>query len=141
MSEIPEIRAALARRLASIPGLNAADVWPDAVDPPMAIVHGPSNSDYELTFGGNAAQYTFEITVIVDISALRGLATAQRELDAYIGRRGPYSIEAALLADPTLGGLCDTLFVRGIRSYGQIDVNDNDHRYAAGIELDVRTAC
>ena len=131
----------MARQLGRIEGLNAIDVWPDSVDPPLAIVHGPNVSDFELTFGGNAAQYTFEVTVIVDIAALRGFDTAQHELDAYIGRRGPKSVAAALLADPTLGGVCDTLFVRGVRSYGQMDPNDNPNRFAAGIEVDVRTAC
>ena len=139
MSDLDDIAAALARQLGSIAGLNAIDVWPDAVSLPMAMVDGPTDGDYEQAFGGNAAQYTFEVSVVVEVPARRGLETGQRMLRPYLSALGPQSIARALYADQTLGGLIDYLRVASFRTVGQVEINDSPNHYLATLQVLIRT--
>lgn len=141
MSDLDDIATAMARQLDSINGLTGLDAWPDSVDPPVAIVTGPGSGSYELAFGGEAAEYFFDITVILDIPALRGMPTAQQEMRPYLSRRGPKSIAATLYADGRLGGLVDALWVTGFQTAWQMDVNDNPNRFMATVTVKVRTPC
>lgn len=139
MSDLDDIAARMAATLGGISGLNAVDVWPDAVSLPMVIVDGPTSGEYELAFGGNAAEYTFEVTIVVEVPARRGLETGQRALRPYLSALGPWSLKAALYRDATLGGYVDTLWVRTFRTVGQVEINDNPNHYAATLTVTVRT--
>ena len=50
--------------------------------------------------------------------------TAQDALDQYMSWSGTQSLRAAIEADPTLGGVCDTLIVTGAENLTNIDAND-----------------
>lgn len=118
MATVGAIRDGLKVRLATITGLRTHDVWPDQVNPPAAVVN-PVSGNYEQTFSDTQANYVFEIIVVVQAGTLR---SAQDALDAYLGT-GSGGICAAMLGDVTLAGIVDTLFVRGFRDYGQIEIN------------------
>lgn len=101
MAAIGALRDAVQTRLATISGLRAHDTWLDTVNAPFAIVV-PKDQSERLTFAGTYKHHTFEVTVGVQLGTLR---TAQDALDAYWSDTGASSIEAAILGDPTLGGL------------------------------------
>jgi hypothetical protein len=101
MASTASLRDALKVRLATIAGLRTHDTWPDTINPPAAIVM-PRSSPPKQTFSGTYKHQVFEIVVAVQQGTLR---TAQDALDDYWSDTGASSIEAAVLGDPTLGGL------------------------------------
>lgn len=139
MSDLDDIAAALAHQIDSIEGITGLAAWPDSVDPPVAIVDGPTEAVYELTFGNSAVEYLYDIDIVVDISARNGWPQAQSELRPFLSSRGSQSIPQALLAGGTYGGLIDALWITGSRLHGQLDINDNPNRYGATVNIRLRT--
>jgi hypothetical protein len=104
MTDLGAILDGFKTRIETISGLRAYDGWPDSFSPPGVIVlptarqRGSMNGAVELL--------TFELTIAVQPGTLR---TAQDKLYAYASKSGDDSIEAALLAEPTLGGSIDDI--------------------------------
>ena len=122
MSDIAAIAIGLQERLATT-GIRAYDVWPDQVQPPAALVDGPTDWQY-LSMGCDNAIYVFDLVIVVPMSA-GSIAEGQRRLRPYLSHTGEASIFLALEGDKRLGGAAQTLIVReGVQLLGDFVVND-----------------
>lgn len=113
MSKIGDIRTGLVNALSSIAGLNTYSAEPGQVTPPAAVIVTPT-IEYHRSFNAEGAlrQYDFKIYVMV----AQGLFDeAAYTLDTYADPTSPTSVRAAVEADPTLGGVCDSLIVTMFR--------------------------
>ena len=120
MASITDLRAGLATRLATIPGLRTTTEQPDTISPPISIVN-VGNVNYDRTFQRGLDEYNFVVTVIV---GRVGARSAQRLLDSYISTTGTASVKLAIELDRTLGGKCDTLRVTDMRNYGSLVIGE-----------------
>lgn len=120
MATMTELRAGLATRLATIPGLRTSATLPDQPTPPQAVVY-PERVQYDATFARGCDEYTFAVLVIVGRIAER---TAQTSLDAYCNPSGATSIKAAIEAGPTLGGKAFDCRVTEMRGQSSLTVGD-----------------
>ena len=118
-----ELRTALATQLATIRGLRTAATVPDNPAPPVAVIV-PVNVEYDVSFGRGTDLYTFSVLLIVGRMSERA---AQTTLDAYINPTGATSVKAAINADPTLGGACQSARVTNMVNYGSLIVGDTEY--------------
>lgn len=102
-ASIPELSAALETALQTIDGLNTSSFLKDAFSTPAAAI-GIEEMEYHSTFGNGIVTHTFLVHVIVGRQS--DLAATQL-LDSYMAQAGadPASIQGALEADQTLGGI------------------------------------
>ena len=117
------LRTALATQLATIRSLRTAATVPDNPAPPVAVIV-PVNVEYDTSFGRGTDTYTFSVLLIVGRMSERA---AQTTLDAYINPTGATSIKAAINADPTLGGACQSARVTNMVNYGSLIVGDTEY--------------
>jgi hypothetical protein len=113
MATIAQLRAGLETALNTISGLSVYSAEPGSITPPAAVVVTPSIT-YHTSF--NSAQalknYQFRIMVLV----AEGLvAEAAHTLDTYADPVAATSVRAAIEADPTLGGVAESLIVESFR--------------------------
>jgi hypothetical protein len=120
VASITDIRAGLATRLGTIPGLRTTTEQPDTITPPVAIVN-VQNVLFDKTFGRGLDEYNFVVTLIV---GRVGERSAQRLLDSYVSSTGSSSVKLAVELDKTLGGKCDSLRVSEMRNYGSIVIGE-----------------
>jgi hypothetical protein len=119
---ITAIRTALAKNLATVPGLRTAAEMPDLPNPPIAIV-SLNSVTYDGAFDKGLTTYNFSVTVIVGRVAER---EAQRKLDSYIST-GSSSIKNAIESDKTLGGSAYDCRVVSMDSVGSLTVSDTTY--------------
>jgi hypothetical protein len=119
---ITAIRTALAKNLATVPGLRTAAEMPDLPNPPIAIV-SLNSVTYDGAFDKGLTTYNFSVTVIVGRVAER---EAQRKLDAYIST-GSSSIKNAIESDKTLGGSAYDCRVVSMDSVGSLTASDTTY--------------
>lgn len=118
-ADVGAVRTAIAQLLADLPDpLRAVDVSAGNEFPPCAIVYprpAPESSGFRPTNCGLRYYFTIE----AHASLAGGTDNAQRAMDTYISPSGTHanSIEGALWADKTLGGLASTLVVDQFRTY------------------------
>lgn len=114
MTTLLDIRQAIADVIAaSIDGLQITPYMLSNPTPPAAHVF-PANLDPHKTFGpGETQEWTFTLQVFV--AEAGGDQGAQIKLDEYL--RGPRSVQDALEADPTLGGVVGDLTVTNVSGY------------------------
>jgi hypothetical protein len=132
LGTLSEIRGGLQRRLQSIAGLRASDVWPDQINCPQALVK-PLNHTFRLKPGTGFTKFNFEV-VFLAAPLQNSLERAQRALDPYLDEKGPKSIKEALEADDSLGGVANGVQVTGWREYGSLEVNGIEY---LGVKFDV----
>jgi hypothetical protein len=104
---VNQVAAGLKARLATISGLRTYAYQPDQTNPPIAypVLNGVN---YHRAFAGGDVVMEWSIYVVV------GRWTDSRAydaLDSYLSYSGASSVRAAIEADPTLGGVCQTLIV------------------------------
>lgn len=123
MGKIADIRAGLAAAIGTIDGLQAEAYARDSIDPPMAMVGGPDNGEYDKTFGRGHDDWEFGVIVFssrVDDEA------GQAQLDAYLDPFGPLSIKQAIEASVLPGGslvdVVEDLRVERTQEYGAHEV-------------------
>lgn len=119
MATVATIRDAIQDRLDTVSGLKAYDVATGAERMPCALVF-PAGVE-RMTAGGNY-RYRFVVEAWVPLSA--GLRHAQDVLDGFIDPEASTSLEAAIEADRTLGGIATSTRVDGFESYGFGALND-----------------
>ncbi len=115
-----QVRDALKTRLQTISGLRAYDVIPEPVTPPCAIV---GNLDFTFDIDNARGLYLANVDIYVIVQRFSERA-GQDKLDGYLAGTGATSIKAAIEADRTLGGTCQTLRVIGAES-GTYDSQSN----------------
>lgn len=117
MALIASLRDGLKTRLATISGLRAHDTWPGNMNPPAAMVRPVAWRWH--TMDASSKVWSFEIVVAVQVGSL---SVSQDKLDAYASDEGASSVEVALLADGTLGGVADDILSVAMRDYGVIEI-------------------
>jgi hypothetical protein len=123
MPTFSELRTGLATNLATISGLRTANLIPDQVNPPIAIIT-PETITYDTSFARGLDEYNFTILVVVHRVAER---SAQSSLDAFCNPTGSTSIKTAIESDRSLGGKAQTLRVTNLRTYQALSVGDVDY--------------
>lgn len=120
MSTVSQIRTGLVTALSTISGLNTYSAEPGQITPPAAIVITPS-IEYHRSFNSTSAlkSYTFRIYVLV---AQGLLDEAAHTLDTFADPGSSTSVRAAIEADPTLGGVADSLIVESFRPLNSEEV-------------------
>jgi hypothetical protein len=119
---ISNLRAALAKNLATISGLRVVETLPDIVNPPMAMI-GLDKIAYNKQNNRSMAEYTFKVTVVIGRVNER---IAQRTLDVYVAP-GAGSIKYAVESDRTLGGNAFDVFVAELGAYGAVNISGIDY--------------
>lgn len=123
MPTFSELRTGLRNNLATINGLRTANLIPDQVNPPIAIVT-PEGISFDTAFARGLDEYNFTILVVVHRVAER---SAQNSLDAFCNPTGATSIKTAIESDRSLGGTAQTLRVTDLRTYQALSVGDVDY--------------
>lgn len=101
---LENVMAGVKAALEGIVGLRVYDFPSDRVEPPAAVLSLPE-TPYDVTLGGRNDQWTFPLWVLV---AKANDKSAYKEMVQYLEAEGTKSILAAIEADRTLGGACDT---------------------------------
>jgi hypothetical protein len=117
VASVTAIRAGLAAALGEVPGLRVSTVLPRNVNCPMAIVTPESRGTAET--GGGLSLYTFAVLLAVAPIG-DDLERAQTRLDGWLDDQ---VIEAAIGADPTLGGACEAVGLVAWDSYADLEIN------------------
>ena len=118
-----QIHDALAMALAAVPGLRVADHLPEQVNPPMAVVQ-LQNIIYHRTMQGGTSEWSFLVALV---AGRMGDRSAQRQIDGWTSYDGSQSIRAAIEADPTLNGICQTLLVADMVSVRPLSQGDAEY--------------
>lgn len=113
--EPSQIRAGLAAAVKPIEGLATSSHLPDSVDPPVFIA-----GEVEITPDQVAEGGLDEMRVTCHLyTSTADDKSGQVLLDKYLATAGPDSVRARLLADHTLGGLVQMLWIARITGYGK----------------------
>lgn len=104
MGTLREVQTGVAEALRSIEGLRVYDFPSDRIEPPAAVLSLPE-TPYDVTLGGRFDEWTFPLWILVAKADDRA---AYGEMVDYLEAEGDRSIRAAIEADRTLGGACDT---------------------------------
>jgi hypothetical protein len=115
-----DIYAALGVRLATISGLRVADHVPEQLNPPVAVMQLESVT-YHRAFKGGLSEWRF---VVSCVAGRMGDRAAQRLLDSWIDYAGTGSVRAAIEADKTLGGKCQSLKVEEMVAIRPVTLGD-----------------
>jgi hypothetical protein len=109
VSTVQQLAQGLAARGETIAGLRCYAVMAPKPEPPALCVHGPIRWTYDETFEGYWRP-VFELWLFVNPA---DLGRAEQTLHSYLAPSGQRSLPAAILGDPTLGGVADTTRVLG----------------------------
>jgi len=117
---VTQVMDGLKTRLATVSGLRAFSYQPDQINPPIAF---PvlNSVNYHRAFSGGDVIFNVAIIVIVGRYLDR---TADNLLDTYLSYSGTGSIRAAIEADKTLGGICQTLIVQSSANVTSLNAGD-----------------
>lgn len=113
MADLAQIREGLATALRTIPDVQISAYLLSKPTPPTFMVGGPDEVGLLDEFGG-APTWTLPVIAYTGLAQDIG---AQKRLDLYLAPDGPTSIRAAIEADPTLGGIVDSVVVSSITGY------------------------
>ena len=102
---VSQVATGLATRLATVSGLRASAFQPEQLNPPFAFPT-LNRIEYHKAFGGGDVVMDWTVNVIVGRYVDRN---AFATLDGFLSYSGATSIRAAIEADKTLGGVCQTL--------------------------------
>lgn len=117
MADVDAIANGLATRLATT-GLRAFPNAPGQVVPPAVVVilNRPAIT-YGVTMDG---EVNINLLAIVLLSAAND-SSGQIALNATVSSSGAKSINAAVQADPSLGGTCEFALVTQVATYGIVE--------------------
>jgi len=133
-STVANIRGGLATQL-KVGSLYTHSTWPGIPTKPCVIVQR-CEPEFDQTLGpSTVVRYSVELAVLCLATAL---IDAQVELDTYLSPTGTASLHAAIQADPTLGGVADSLLDRAGprrgRNVSQWPGRDRRHCGRGGLE-------
>lgn len=116
---VQDVADGIAAALNTIDGLRAYGDQPDNITPPVAAVVLDSVPTFHGAQQGGLATYEMRVQVVVDHLDSR---TAFQRLNAFASFDGDDSLRAAIEADKTLDGVCQTLIVQRVENIGQVEV-------------------
>jgi hypothetical protein len=102
---VSQVATGLANNLATISGLRTSAFQPEQLNPPFAFPT-LNRIEYHKAFGGGDVVMDWTVNVIVGRYVDRN---AFATLDGFLSYSGATSVRAAIEADKTLGGVCQTL--------------------------------
>ena len=102
---VSQVATGLANNLATISGLRTSAFQPEQLNPPFAFPT-LNRIEYHRAFQGGDVVMDWTVNVIVGRYVDRN---AFATLDGFLSYSGATSIRAAIEADKTLGGVCQTL--------------------------------
>lgn len=105
---VSQVATGLQTALSAISGLRTFNYQPEQENPPFAYPQ-INSINYHRAYQGGDVVMDWTIYVIVGRWLDR---TAHAALDDYLSYSGSKSVRAAIEADQTLGGVCQTLIVR-----------------------------
>jgi hypothetical protein len=105
---VSQVATGLQTALSAISGLRTFNYQPEQENPPFAYPQ-INSINYHRAYQGGDVVMDWTVYVIVGRWLDR---TAHAALDDYLSYSGSKSVRAAIEADPTLGGVCQTLIVR-----------------------------
>lgn len=105
---VSQVATGLANRLATISGLRVTTYQPEQLNPPFAYPQ-INRVEYHRAYGGGDVVMDWTVHVVVGRWVDRA---SHALLDDFLSYSGTKSIRAAIEADTSLGGVCDTLIVR-----------------------------
>lgn len=94
-------------------------VAPDSLNPPTGIVV-PGPGDF--LFYTDTYDDTDNFAVLVKVlNGTQDSTSSQAALLAYMAKTGSLSIRRAILASPTLGGICSYMLIPTAQNYGDVE--------------------
>ena len=102
---VSQVATGLANNLATISGLRTSAYQPEQLNPPFAFPT-LNRIEYHRAFAGGDVVMDWTVNVIVGRYVDRNSFAI---LDDYLSYSGVKSVRAAIEADKTLGGVCQTL--------------------------------
>ncbi len=105
---VSQVAAGLQARLATISGLRTYPYQPEQLNPPFGYPQ-INRVEYHRAFGGGDVVMDWTVHIVAGRWTDR---TAHALLDDFLSYSGAKSVRAAIEADTTLGGVCQTLIVR-----------------------------
>jgi hypothetical protein len=102
---VSQVATGLATRLATISGLRTSAYQPEQLNPPFAFPT-LNRIEYHRAFAGGDVVMDWTVNVIVGRYVDRNSFAI---LDDFLSYSGAKSVRAAIEADKTLGGVCQTL--------------------------------
>ncbi|MFD9706209.1 hypothetical protein [Lentzea sp. NPDC059081] len=125
--DVAAVFQGLADRADTIEGLRTHAYMPDLISPPTFYCVELEIS-YDLSFGRGRDDFN---PVICRLLVSRANdRSGQKALQEYMKGSGPKSVKAAIEADKTLGGACESLQVMSVRGMGQYE-HGTDTYYGA----------
>lgn len=120
--DVAAIRTALASQVTAATGLRTMAEARDSVSPPVAVIlPGQPLVTYGASMDG---ALTVNLRILILVSDAAPSEKVQRALDAFLGL-GPgsaaASVPAAIMADPTLGGVVHFCEPLQVTSYGLVE--------------------
>ena len=103
------IRGALSAQMATITGLRCHDTFPQRIEPPAAFI-GSMRREPSQSFE-NTSTVTYEVFVLLSQA---DLGRQIEGLDDYADSSGAKSVEAALIASPTLAGTASSAVLTNV---------------------------
>lgn len=107
MGVLRDLMTAIGDVMRAMDGLNVYDFPPDRIEPPAAVLSMPETG-YDVTLGGRNDQWTFPLWILIGKADDKA---GHSEMLDYLEAEGDRSVRAALEADRTLNGACDTLAI------------------------------
>ena len=136
MANPQALKNGLAARMKSISALKYVYTeWPDQIIPPCAIITR-GEAVPEQTFGrGDLTQWMFDIYLFVTGAA--GGQKGQLAAQPFAATSSTGGVFGAIAADRTLGGVCDTAFVKAMRedTDWQVAENVDFYGFVAAVEV------
>lgn len=124
MANPQTLKNGIATRLRTISGLkNVYTEWPDTIIPPCAIITR-GVAEPEQTLGrGELTKWNFEVYVFV--TGAGGMKNGQQVSQQFVATSSTGGVFGALVADRTLGGICDAIFIKNFREDTDWQVAEN----------------
>lgn len=120
---LSDIRRGLAGQLGTIRGLRVLEHIPEQLNPPAAVI-SRAEVDYTQAMSGGLTEWSMQVQLVAGRMADQH---SQRQIDAWLSWDGPESVRAALEADRTLGGNCQTSRVTTADAMVSIQLSDSEY--------------
>ena len=127
---LSDIRKGLAGQLAQVRGLRVSEQVPEQINPPAAVITRAS-VDYTQNMKGGLTEWSMQVQLVAGRMADQ---QSQRQVDAWLSWDGAQSVRAALEADRTLGGNCQTSRVTSADALITMQIGDSEY---IGVTLSV----
>jgi hypothetical protein len=120
---LSDIRTGLAGQLAQVRGLRVLEHVPEQINPPAAVITR-AEVDYTQNMAGGLTEWSMQVQLVAGRMADQ---QSQRQIDAWLSWDGAQSVRAAIEADRTLGGNCQTSRVATADALASIQVGDSEY--------------